>query len=198
MYPHNFHQSHELEKTYQDKADEFYLKYLNSTQIKRYNQDTEEDLKYQRKDIDVSVLKDDTWVHFSEKFRTIDYGDIYLELYSKFHETKGWMDTSEADFLVYFVPERVIIINEKSLRNFYQTYLIPHIEYQWIESFYENNKEKNAKQHLEIDISGRKLKTTLIQAFNKTKEAKWHTIGLSLKLSVFDKYGVKWKEYSLK
>ncbi|MFO7659253.1 MAG: hypothetical protein R6W78_19510, partial [Bacteroidales bacterium] len=106
--PHAFPASLRRELQHQAKANRFYAEKLGVKDIVRYNSDSEEDMAYQRKDIDLSFELNGRRLMVSGKFRDHDYGDLYLECYSKYPETPGWMHKSEADFLACFYPERVI------------------------------------------------------------------------------------------
>ena len=71
-------------------ADAFYNSKINEKCIiKRYNTDSNESLAFQKKDIDLTLTLTDGSIHISEKFRKEDYGDLLIELYSKYPDISG-------------------------------------------------------------------------------------------------------------
>lgn len=195
MNPHDFNQSILVESSYHELANNFYIDRLKAEKIIRYTSSSILDLSFQKKDIDVTIIKNGKPIHFSEKFRNKNYGDIYLELYSKYPNKLGWMDSSEADFISYFVPNQVIILNKKSITEFYHTILIPSINLKEIDTFHKNYETKNSTQKIELFTQNYTYYATLIQAFNNTENSLWHTIGISIKLKDLDYFKIK---YSIK
>ena len=61
-------------------ADAFYNSKSEKCIIKRYNIDSNENLAFQKKDIDLTLILTDRSLHISEKFRKEDYGDLLIEL----------------------------------------------------------------------------------------------------------------------
>ena len=70
-------------------ADAFYNSKSEKCIIKRYNIDSNENLAFQKKDIDLTLILTDRSLHISEKFRKEDYGDLLIELYSKYPDISG-------------------------------------------------------------------------------------------------------------
>ena len=68
-------------------ADAFYNSKSEKCIIKRYDTDSNESLAFQKKDIDLTLT--DGSLHISEKFRKEDYGDLLIELYSKYPDISG-------------------------------------------------------------------------------------------------------------
>lgn len=62
------------------------------------------DMKTQRKGIDkVITFKSGNFFTIDEKKRRKDYGDILLELWSVDNKKRGWLYTSQCDYIVYAV-----------------------------------------------------------------------------------------------
>ena len=137
---HNFRKSlqHEREQTL--KADRFYINVLHASFIKRFNTDSEEDMCMQRQDVDVLITVNGTTFKVSEKFRDVDYGDLYIEIYSKYPDTLGWMHTGSPNAILYFTPRSVYWITHSSLKNFCINELFNAIPTQWLAELYENKK----------------------------------------------------------
>ena len=78
----------------------------------------------QNKDIDLTMKVDgfnNGYCHISEKFRSGDYGDMMIELYSNYKGNvwdakQGWGMNTEADYIFYYTPERTYIVNAKQLK----------------------------------------------------------------------------------
>jgi hypothetical protein len=106
--PHNFWSSLKVERDKAVFADEFYSNVFEVENIIRFDTESERDIDFQRADIDVQLYAWERHSNVSEKFRAIDYNDLYIELYSMYPNVKGWMQNSSADHLAYFFPTRLI------------------------------------------------------------------------------------------
>ena len=184
---HNFRKSlqHEREQTL--KADRFYIDVLHASFIKRFNTDSEEDMCMQRQDVDVLITVNGTTFKVSEKFRDVDYGDLYIEIYSKYPDTLGWMHTGSPNAILYFTPRSVYWITHSSLKYFCINELFNAIPTQWLAELYENKK---TIQHKKITIKDSIVDLHLIQSHNKDG-ASWETIGVSVAFDVLKSFGVK-------
>jgi hypothetical protein len=188
---HNFKSSlnHEREQT--GKADRFYCEVLHATDIKRFNSDSEADMAMQRQDVDLLLTVNDTVFRVSEKFRDRDYGDLYVEVFSKYPHTPGWMHTGSPNAILYFTPETVYWITHKSLSAFCLDVLFPVIPEKWYEELFQSHKTIIPKQIL---FNKKFIRINLIQAHNKDG-ASWETIGVSAPFSFFEENAVKIKQY---
>ena len=193
MNAHNFYNDLQHEQQYQNIADAFYAKHFGVSDIVRYNKNTQEHLKIQRQDIDVSFTHKGKHINISEKFRDKDFNDLYIEFYSKFPKVRGWLDNSQADFLAYFTPLRVILVNEKKLSEFYKTTLSLAVSDDVLSDFNSKNLNNNAKKRIQLKVKNHIYYATLIQAYNVTTNALWHTIGIAIPLTMLDNFGVHYK-----
>lgn len=193
--PYNFSDSLHHEREQASKADSFYCERLKVTEIIRFNTDSEADLEMQRQDVDVLLTLNKTIYRVSEKFRDVDYGDLYVEVYSKYPKTHGWLHTGSPNAILYFTPSTVYWITHKSLKEFCLHSFFPLIDDVWYEELFKSHK---TLIHKEILFQGETLKINLIQAHNQPTEGKsWETIGISAPFSFFEKNGVKIKKYEL-
>lgn len=186
---HNFELSlqHEREQTL--KADMFYRNRMNASDIKRFNTDSESDMNMQKQDIDVIVTINNINYRVSEKFRDKDWGDLYVEIYSKFPKTQGWLHTGTPNAILYFTPYTVYWITHKSLAEFCLNTLFPLIPHHFIEELFNSHKSIVSKR---IKLNNKLIKVNLIQAHNSASDgAHWETIGLSTSFSVFEENDVK-------
>jgi len=190
---HNFEQSLQNERSKADFADKFYTERFRASDIVRYNSDSDIDMDFQRKDIDVSLVIDGKRYYLSEKFREKDYGDMYLEMYSKYPKTQGWMDSGSPDVVVYFTPQAVYRIIFKELQSFCLETLFPQIPAAWLQEIYNSRKTIVSKT---LPIDNFPVRINLIQAHNKpTTGSSWATIGISIPFDVLRKFGVKIRKY---
>jgi hypothetical protein len=190
---HNFNRSLNRELQQQDLADRFYLEKMGVKNILRYNSGSEEHMQFQRKDIDLSFELSGRRVMVSEKFRSHDYGDLYLECYSKYPDTPGWMHQSKADFLACFFPERVIWLNKKKLVDFFQTKLWPAIPGALFAKINRELYGRSGQQKQQLEFLGKLREVTVIQAFNRSGKDQWHTIGIGLPLEMLEEFNIPGK-----
>lgn len=189
---HNFKKSLLFERSKADFADNFYRTFFNATEIKRFNSDNEEDMFYQKQDIDVEFKLKEKVYRISEKFREKDFGDLYLEFFSMYPNVKGWMQTGNPDAIMYFTPENACWISHRSLKHFFDNILIPRINPEWFEEIYrsgETIKTKTITDNTEI------YEISVIQAHNQNKK-EWKTLGISVPYSWLTKAGVKYKMFN--
>lgn len=196
--PHIYNKSSEYEKFWQPIADEFYLSKYPKCELKRYNSHSKEDLEFQKKDIDLTISLADRSIHISEKFRKDDYGDLLIELFSKYPDIKGWMNNSAADYITYFTPHKVYVINKLELLNWYQTENFEDKINLEISNFHTLNERKSSRKKIEYTSSkGNSFFIHLIQAYNKTKDAEWHTLSLAISWNDLEKEGIQVKKYPI-
>lgn len=193
MHAHHFRESLNKEKQQLALADRFYTKKLGVKNIVRYHSDSEEDLVFQRQDIDLSFELSGRRVMISEKFRGSDYGDLYLECYSKYPGTLGWMHKSEADFLACFFPERVIWLNKKKLVEFFLIKLWPAMPGAWFAKINRELHGRSGQQKQQLDFFGKSREFTVIQAFNRSGKDQWHTIGIGIPFEMLEEFNIPGK-----
>ena len=192
MLLHNFDKSLQHEREFAERADRFYREQLKASEIRRYNNDNELDMSFQHKDIDVSITINGKNYNVSEKFRDTDFGDMYVEVYSKYSNVLGWIHTGEPDFISYFTPKAVYLISHKNLRDFCINTLFPAIPTKYFQEIFETGKTRIKKQ---IVISGKQVEITIIQAHNQTGNSSWKTIGVAVDFEILKFFGTKIKKY---
>ena len=143
---HNFEKSLQNERSKAEFADNFYTERFDASQIVRYSSDSDTDMDFQRKDIDVSFVVNGKRYFVSEKFRATDYGDLYVEIYSKYPQTAGWMHTGLPDAMVYFTPRTVYRIIHDELNFFCLEKLFPNIPELWLQEIYDSGKTRVSKK----------------------------------------------------
>ncbi len=187
---HNFDLSQQHERDQAEKADTFYRTELFATEIRRFNTDSIADMEMQRQDVDVMItLSSGLTYKISEKFRDKDYGDLYVEVFSKYPSTPGWLETGSPNAVLYFTPSSVYWITHKSLASFCLNVLFPSIPHTWYSELFESHQTITSKY---IKIKGELVKINLIQAHNFLPDGtKWETIGISIPFSILQKNGVK-------
>ncbi len=186
---HNFKTSLKHEREQTAMADAFYRDVLKVSVIKRFNSDSHADMEMQRQDVDVLLTLNETTYRVSEKFRDKDYGDLYIEIYSKYPKTLGWLHTGSPNAVLYFTPKTVFWITHKSLSSFCLNILFPLVSESWFLDIFLSKKSIVSK---EISMNNKSVKINLIQAHNSMSDgSQWETIGLSAPFSVFEENGVK-------
>lgn len=193
---HNFDISLQHERSQAEKADAFYRTQLGATEIRRFNTDLGADMEMQRQDVDVLVtLNNGLTYKISEKFRDKDYGDFYVEVFSKYPSTPGWLETGSPNAILYFTPVSVYWITHKSLAFFCLNILFPSVAATWYSELFESHQTIISKH---IQLKGKLVKINLIQAHNFLVDGtKWETIGISLPFSILKENEVKIKSWTL-
>ncbi len=193
---HNFDVSLQHERSQAEKADAFYRTKLCATEIKRFNTDSVGDMEMQRQDIDaVITLENGVTYKISEKFRDKDYGDLYVEVFSKYPSTPGWLETGSPNAVLYFTPTSVYWITHKSLASFCLNVLFQTISQLWYSELFDSHQTIISKY---IKIENELVRINLIQAHNFLPDGtKWETIGISAPFSFFQKNNVKIKSWIL-
>lgn len=191
---HNFDISLLNERNQSHRADAFYSQHLKAQNIVRFDKDTSEDMHMQKRDIDVSIVIDGKTYLVSEKFRNKDFGDIYIELFSKYPHSKGWLEQNYAQALLYFTPSKVYWIGYQTLHWFAHNLLFAAINRQVIDEFAADNKLISS---CSIKINGQTLAIKLIKAPNACDGNSWTTIGLSIEPKFLIQFGVNVKVFDL-
>jgi len=188
---HNFKASLNHEREQSAMADTFYRDVLNVSEIKRFNSDSETDMQMQRQDVDVMLTLNETTYRVSEKFREKDYGDLYIEVFSKYPKKPGWLHTGLPNAILYFTPESVYWITHKSLYAFCVATLFPVIPEKWYDELFQSHKTIISKR---LFFNKKLIKINMIQAHNRDG-ATWETIGISAPFGFFEENGVKIKRF---
>jgi hypothetical protein len=192
---HNFDTSLQAERAQATTADTFYRQVLHVSSIRRFSSDSHSDMEMQRQDVDALITIGEVTYRISEKFRAKDYGDLYVEMFSKFPNVPGWIATGSPNAILYFTPCSVYWITHKSLSDFCKATLFPLIHLNWLQDLYVSNKNIVSKT---IVLDGQTVKLNLIKAHNHPSEGRdWVTIGLSAPFGIFEKCGVKIRKYPL-
>jgi hypothetical protein len=190
---HNFTHSLIHEREQAAKADAFYRDILCVSEIKRFNADSNEDMEMQRQDVDVLLTRKGVTYRVSEKFRDKEFGDLYVEVYSKYPKTRGWLHTGSPNAILYFTPQAVYWITHQSLVGFCLDVLFPLIPENWYEELFQSKKTIVSKQ---LTVNRKIQKINLIQAHNRALDGtQWETIGISAPYSFFEENGVKIRRY---
>jgi len=197
MSSHHFKRSMNYEQSNAKRADAFYTKQFGASDIERYDKGTKEHMTLQRKDIDLCISVNATKIAISEKFRKADFGDVYLEIYSKYPHTNGWMEGSEADYLAYFFPKRMLWIPKGSLITFFEQAIKRQLPQEMVHRFHEEFRGKNGRKKLKIVSPAYSGIVQLIQAYNRSGKDEWHTIGITLPFAMLEKMGVPVTFYDL-
>ncbi|MDO9152653.1 MAG: hypothetical protein Q7U47_02905 [Paludibacter sp.] len=190
---HNFRKSLKHEREQSAIADKFYRDVLNVTEIKRFNADSEDDMNMQRQDVDVLLTVKGTTYRVSEKFRDKDFGDLYIEVYSKYPHVEGWLHTGTPHAILYFTPKNVYWITHKSLKAFCLDKLFPKIQTEWFDELFVSGKTIVKKT---IGTEKSIFSINLIQAHNKDGK-EWKTMGVSVSFDILEKADVKFKRFPI-
>ncbi|MEI6752419.1 MAG: hypothetical protein WCK78_04555 [Paludibacter sp.] len=192
MIIHEFEKSLKYEQSKFTTNNRFYFDKLGATKIERIEFINEEEKQLQRKDIDLYITKGGKRISVSEKDRRVNFNDIIIEFYSVYHKKiRGWMDYSEAEYLAYFVPVKVVWINKKQLVEFYKNELKPAVPDQFFDELKSCNKIKSTKN---ITIRAEKENITLVAAYNPT----YITMNVCLGFDLLTKLSIDYEVFPFK
>ena len=193
---HTFEESLQSEPDPLVCADQFYQNVLHATHINRYDSDPEFDEEFNRMGIDVSFVIDDKTIYVSENFRKNIDGHFYFEVFRSYPDADGWIHTGSPDYIAYFTPHMVYMIQNKSLQEFYDDKLLPLLPEDCYEDLSESRKTiKSEDVEFGEEGEGDEVEIHLIKTPDLQREEICGAIGISIPISTLEKYGVKVKAY---
>ncbi len=195
---HHFFESQKVEIRHFKVADKFYRQQFGATKTARCDYRTEKGRAFQQEDIDLWLTLKNKKVSVSEKKRTRDFNDLYLEIYSKFPVTSGWALHSKADFLAYFFPKRVFWAGFPQIIRFCRESLSPQIASSWFEELKTSHLRKNMQEKHTVRIAGKPYDIFLIQAYNESNGNSWYTMGVSIPFDMLKDNHIRFRLYPLK
>lgn len=187
------------EKEQFPRADEFYRRVLNGPmnkiKITRWDYQLNDVHRRMQDDgIDVTIENelatneyDRRVIGISEKFRTSDFGDMFIELYSKFPNVIGWGLKEKADLVAYFTPWHTYIIDNDQLKKVIQA-ISDKLD---AEALAEGLKEARCFQYIYKDkiMEVRKVPT------HHNGKVAWEGVGVCIKWQDLQDLGVTIAKY---
>ena len=198
----NFLTALEYEKSQQKMADDFYKKIFGDDliEIKRwdYNKD-EYSRSMQKKGIDVTLKvrkisknrPTEIEYNISEKFRTNDWDDMFIELYSKFPNTIGWGHQYNADCIAYFMDNEMYIVNNQHLSS-----LVESISQQLSKDFLSDIFSAKGNDSYIGSYRNKIVKVFKIPTYINHKLI-WEGVGVCIKWKDLDDLGVYINKHKL-
>lgn len=174
----DFHESLKYEKKMQPVADEFYKNTLGASQVNRYDWNNPLGRNMQEMDIDCSIeLKAKEiglyWLNISEKFRSLETGDMCLELWSNFQrKTPGWAVLKIPNNIPNYGPDLYLYVTPKHIfevwanRNFDRMMndIANELTWEKINEIFDNGSYNATKN---IIVNGHKV--TLLKTWTDNK-----------------------------
>ena len=175
----DFQNKLDYEKGCQQMADVFYKEHMNAISIERYDWDDPEGRRMQKRDADCKIVvksdvNENDFLHpivISEKFRSMDWGDMWIELYSRYPSVKGWaLESQGVDLIAYFIDglsagidkNIVYLVNAKRIKEFAENIVKQFDNAVDIKIELEKTGKYNAKYDYngkQYDVIFRKVKT---------------------------------------
>ena len=174
--------------------DKFYREVLGATDIKRFHFNNLDERDIQRQDIDLQFVLDGKVVSISEKHRTKDWGDMFVEMYSKYPYTLGWMHHCNANYFAYFVPNKVYWIDAQALKDFYLTSVRPNISENDIARVMSG---KESRQKATVNLGNNSYSLFLVKVPTKDGRDKWEGLGVCLPFSLLKQFKIPIKEFQI-
>lgn len=177
---------------YENSRQETYNSFYEKNGLKVYSRcdwNTEKGKAEQLKDMDVILQAGNIRLSVSEKERSKDYGDIFVELYHVFEDGRrknGWLYETKAELLSYFTPTKHYFVNMSALKDTVIGDILPLIKDDI--SNFEGSGARVGTFYRKIGGKPRKMSATM--ARNEGNGAKWKTYGLCIPVSDLEDYGV--------
>lgn len=186
----DFNKALEYEKEMIPQADKFYIKLFSNNQevnIERYDyNDIPVGREMQKHGVDLTLYITDnegskTSLNLSEKFRSVDYNDMFIELYSKHPHVKGWALTSQqVDFIAYHTPYDVYFVNYQDISKLANE----------IMNIYGNDDwDDSCISHVKNDFTGFIDIRNIVTKIGKNKE--WRGVGMIISWETLKKWGIR-------
>lgn len=202
----DFYNALDYERSMFGKTDIFYEKWIKNIlyasypwnlmeiNLSRWDWNTPEGRTKQMSDIDITIDVDvksgqiKNHYNISEKFRTDDYGDMFIELYSKYPNVNGWGPTTEADLIFYHTPKNLYYIDAKDIKrvsnDIMNTININHLNDEMVE-WGTNRTER--------EYNGFHLDFIKVPTYVNDKKL-WTGIGVCIQWDVLRKLNVKYEK----
>lgn len=197
----NFQKALEYEQTIGiPRADEAYKnlfsRYDHELVITRYDYNDPAGREMQKNGADLKLTLKDKYgnsgsLTISEKFRSADWGDMFVELYSQYPRVQGWGVTSQGvDFVAYFTPKKLYFVNYGDLLNVASDILFTHNigMYKEISNSLIKHNRNNYSEYIDLKV---------IPTYTDTDKLAWNGVGVCIPWGTLKDWGVKYLEFDL-
>lgn len=176
-----------------NRADMFYKNTLKAIIEKRYIPGVAEDAPLVEKNIDLTIKHNDRIKSIIEKSRDQDWNELYIEMYKNFPETKGWVYTSEAEFLAYFFPGRVMWTKLEPIKNFCESIYNKAIEsgiFKDLKYQYQKNSGRLSKA---IKINTKTYSLNFYQIYTEVNGEPCYNVGIIMPFVLLMDFHIDYK-----
>lgn len=208
MNNNNFFNALKYEKSAQNDADSLYKAIIHNKLdaqyphdkinicIKRWDFNTSDGRIKQLDDIDATIVvtTQNNIFHYniSEKFRTADYNDMFVELYSKYPSKEGWGINTQADWVCYHTPDDLYVVNAEDIRKLVKDmknnsiHSINHM----VEEMQEWGSNFNQNYYENTEINFYKIPTYI------RDRKMWEGLGACIPWDKMAEWGVRYVKYN--
>lgn len=196
----SFQKSLEYEQTMIPRADEAYKnlfsRHDHELVITRYDYNDPMGRKMQKNGADLKLTLKDKYgnsgsLTISEKFRSADWGDMFVELYSQYPRVQGWGVTSQGvDFIAYFTPKKLYFVNYGDLLNVASDIIFTHsigMHQEISDSVLEHNRN-DYRSNIDLKV---------IPTYTTYDKPAWKGVGVGITWEALKAWGVKYLEFDL-
>lgn len=176
-----------------NRADMFYKNTLKATIEKRYLPNNKEDLAFVEKGIDLSIKHNDRQKTIIEKSRDQDWNELYIEMFKNHPDTKGWVYTSEAEFLSYFFPGRVLWTKLEPIKAFCESIYNKAIDsgiFKDLRYQYQNNSGRLSKA---IKINTKTYSLNFYQIYSEINGEPVYNVGIIMPFVLLMDFHIDYK-----
>lgn len=196
----SFQKSLEYEQSMIPRADEAYLNLFSRPDhelvITRYDYNDPMGRKMQKNGADLKLTLKDKYgnsgsLTISEKFRSADWGDMFIELYSQYPKVQGWGVTSQGvDFIAYFTPKKLYFVNYGDLLNVASDIIFTHSigMHKEISNDVIKHNRNDYSEYIELNV---------VPTYTDTDKPAWKGVGVCIPWETLKAWGVKYLEFDL-
>lgn len=198
----SFQKALEYEQTMIPRADEAYKnlfsRFGHELVITRYDYNDPVGLgrKMQKHGVDLKLTLKDEYgnssnLMISEKFRSVDWGDMFVELYSQYPKVQGWGVTSQGvDFIAYFTPTKLYFVNYSDLFNVASDIIFTHSigMHKEISNNVIAHNRNDYREYIDLKV---------IPTYTNTDKPAWLGVGVGITWEALKAWGVRYMEFDL-
>lgn len=199
----DFQDKLDYEKDCQQMADKFYTDHMHAISIERYDWNDPEGRQMQKRDADCKIVvksdvNENDFLHpivISEKFRTIDWGDMWIELYSRYPSVKGWaLESQGVDLIAYFIDgimsggdyNYVYLVNAKRIKELAED-IIKQFDYA---NVIKQQLEKVGKYEAKYFFNGKEYDVLFRTSLTQRPTYSYKGVGVCIKWNDLKEMGV--------
>lgn len=176
-----------------NRADMFYKNTLKALIEKRYRLGNAEDDSIIEKGIDLSIKHNDRSKSIIEKSREQDWNELYIEMFRNFPASKGWVYTSEAEFLAYFFPGRVLWTKLEPIKTFCESIYNKAIDSGIFKDLRYQYPQNSGRLSKAIKINAKTYSLNFYQIYTEVNGEQYYNVGIIMPFVLLMDFHIDYK-----